>query len=48
MLLKVKSLNKTFEIDHQKTPILNDLSFSLDFNEISSITLKGKEREFQI
>ena len=37
MLLKVKSLNKTFEIDHKKTTILNDLSFSLDFNEISSI-----------
>ena len=37
MLLKVKSLNKTFEIDHKKTAILNDLSFSLDFNEISSI-----------
>ena len=37
MLLKVESLNKTFEIDHKKTTILNDLSFSLDFNEISSI-----------
>ena len=37
MLLKVKNLNKSFEIDHKKINILHDLSFSLDFNEISSI-----------
>ena len=37
MLLKVKNLNKSFEIDHKKINILNNLSFSLDFNEIASI-----------
>ena len=37
MLLKVENLNKSFQIDSQIIKILDNLSFSIDFNEIASI-----------
>ena len=37
MLLEVKNLNKSFQINNKKIKILNDLSFSIDSNEIISI-----------
>ena len=37
MLLEVKKINKSFEINNQKIKILNDLSFNIDYNEIVSI-----------
>ena len=37
MLLEVKNLNKSFQINKKKIKILNDLSFSIDSNEITSI-----------
>jgi lipoprotein-releasing system ATP-binding protein len=37
MLLEVKNLNKSFEINNKKTKILNDISFSIDYNQIISI-----------
>ena len=37
MLLKVENLNKSFQIDNQTTKILDNLSFSISSNEITSI-----------
>ena len=37
MLLEVKNICKSFQINDKKTKILNDLSFSIDSNEIVSI-----------
>ena len=37
MLLEIKNLNKSFQINNKKIKILNDLSFSIDSNEIISI-----------
>ena len=37
MLLEVKNLNKSFQINEKKIKILNNLSFSIDSNEITSI-----------
>tara|TARA_Y100001970_G_scaffold88711_1_gene111991 strand:+ start:4025 stop:4684 length:660 start_codon:yes stop_codon:yes gene_type:complete len=37
MLLEVKKINKSFEINNQTTKILNDLSFNVSCNEIISI-----------
>ena len=37
MLLEVKNLNKSFKINDKKTEILNNLSFSIDHNQIISI-----------
>jgi len=37
MLLEVKNLNKSFQINNKQTKILNNLSFSIDSNEIISI-----------
>lgn len=37
MLLEVKNLNKSFQINNKKTKILNDISFSVDYNQIISI-----------
>ena len=37
MLLEVKNICKSFQINDKKTKILNDLSFSIDSNEIISI-----------
>jgi len=37
MLLEVKNLNKSFQINDKKVNILNDLSFSVDSNQITSI-----------
>ena len=37
MLLEVKKINKSFEINNQKIKILNNLSFNIDYNEIVSI-----------
>ena len=37
MLLEIKNLNKSFQINDKKINILDNLSFSIDFNEIISI-----------
>ena len=37
MLLEVKNLNKSFQINNKKTKILNDTSFSIECNQIVSI-----------
>ena len=37
MLLDIKNLNKSFLINDKRIQILNDLSFSINFNEITSI-----------
>ena len=37
MLLDIKNLNKSFQINDKRIQILNDLSFSINFNEITSI-----------
>ena len=37
MLLEVKNICKSFQINDKETKILNDLSFSIDSNEIVSI-----------
>ena len=35
MLLEVKNLNKSFQINNKKTKILNDISFSVDCDKIA-------------
>tara|TARA_B100000029_G_scaffold494993_1_gene559419 strand:- start:2170 stop:2829 length:660 start_codon:yes stop_codon:yes gene_type:complete len=37
MLLEIKNLNKSFQINNSRVQILDDLSFSIDSNEIVSI-----------
>ena len=37
MLLDVKRINKSFDVNNKKLSILEDLSFNIDFNEIISI-----------
>ena len=37
MLLDIKNLNKSFQVNDKRIQILNDLSFSIDSNKITSI-----------
>ena len=37
MLLDVKRINKSFDVNNKKLSILEDLSFNIDLNEIISI-----------
>ena len=37
MLLDIKNLNKSFQVNDKRIQILNDLSFSVDSNKITSI-----------
>ena len=37
MLLDVKNLNKSFQVNNKRIQILNNLSFSIDSNKITSI-----------
>ena len=51
MLLEVKNLNKSFVLNHKSVTILNELSFSIDFNQITSIygaSGSGKSTLFNI